>query len=52
MCLTASGALVAVKRRPVEPVNKVKILPVVLFINARIFNDRKFCSPWFVDIKF
>jgi hypothetical protein len=30
MFLAASGALVAVKRRAVELVNKVKILPVVI----------------------
>jgi hypothetical protein len=29
MHLTVSGALTAVKHRAVEPVNKVKILPVV-----------------------
>jgi hypothetical protein len=33
MRLTASGAPVAMKRRAVEPVNKVKILPVQDDIN-------------------
>jgi hypothetical protein len=33
MRLAASGASVAVKRSAVEPVNEVKILPVLLFLN-------------------
>jgi hypothetical protein len=31
MCLTVSGAPVAMKHRAMEPVNKVKILPVYIF---------------------
>jgi hypothetical protein len=29
MCLAASGTLAAMKHRAIEPVNKVKILPVI-----------------------
>jgi hypothetical protein len=52
MHLAASSTLVAVKRIAVEPVNKVKILSVVVFINAHIFNARKFCSPYHIGIKY
>jgi hypothetical protein len=32
MCLAADGALAAVKRRAVEPINKVKIFLVVSYM--------------------
>jgi hypothetical protein len=40
MCLAADGALVAVKRRVMEPVNKVKILPVYVSMKEILGNGK------------
>jgi hypothetical protein len=39
--LAASGAPVAVKRRTVEPVNKEKIIPVLLTVEDRLVKSPK-----------
>jgi hypothetical protein len=40
MCLTAGGAPVAVKRRVMEPVNKVKILPLYVSMKDILGNGK------------
>jgi hypothetical protein len=47
MCLAASSAPVAVKRRAVERVNKVKILPVYMYMYVySIVTIQKNASPY------